>query len=458
MSASTAEIPRIVTTTPTRARRERASFASPTDIKPQTPTARRMSMSSTSQSAAVVPSSIIEGILARPQAVLAGVITLTVLSGIVYSLIHSTSLDTSIASHISSPERSAYFARKSNIVNQWFIKLCWFWTSLIYLVHLFTSPSSRSQSSSGTATKTTSRIERRFSRFAAFLLATAIWYGFTSWFFGAGLGDRVIALSGGACAVPLPESWELDLEELAKLFPGQLPIIAKEKQGQQLYLPLPHSFCHTATALTPKSHPDLFSLLSAASSSWPAGKAANTLHPTEAHPDLVLPRPRWHRGFDISGHTFLLTMSALLLARELAPSWRAWVRQQQISIANQTSTTSAPTSHRRLSVHTVHRLVTLLGTALVALWLWMLLMTAIYFHNPPEKISGLILGLVAVWAINTLTPKSPFPTQPPSRRITPDQPGLADNENAARRGLVVNDGVLEEDDRQDDSPTKRKVK
>lgn len=37
----------------------------------------------------------------------------------------------------------------------------------------------------------------------------------------------------------------------------------------------------------------------------------------------------------------------------------------------------------------IHAVATVLGTALLVLWLWMTLMTATYFHNPQEKISGL---------------------------------------------------------------------
>lgn len=34
-------------------------------------------------------------------------------------------------------------------------------------------------------------------------------------------------------------------------------------------------------------------------------------------------------------------------------------------------------------------MTTLGGTALLGLWVWMLLMTSVWFHNPPEKLTGL---------------------------------------------------------------------
>lgn len=218
----------------------------------------------------------------------------------------------------------------------------------------------------------------------AFLLATAIWLGFTTWFFGAGLGDRVIQLSGGSCAVALPSAWNLDLENLTKVWPKDFPAIgqsenAGESETGQLYLPLPHSFCHSNTPLTPTSHPDLFALLSSTSEIFPTDKNTNTLHPTSDHPELVIPRPRWYKGFDISGHTFLLTLSTMMLTRELAPSWRRFARGPLALMGDD----------GRGWIGVVHRMVTGAGTGLVGLWIWMLLMTAVWFHNPPEKITGL---------------------------------------------------------------------
>lgn len=53
-------------------------MASPTDIKPSTPGARRMSQSSTPQ-AAVTPEGILDRVLDRPVMVMAGVVSTVVL-------------------------------------------------------------------------------------------------------------------------------------------------------------------------------------------------------------------------------------------------------------------------------------------------------------------------------------------------------------------------------------------
>lgn len=276
------------------------------------------------------------------------------------SLIFGTSLNTSLPHH-HLPERLHFFARKSNPINQVFVKNAWGWTSLAYLLHLASSPPARTS---------------RRSRLAVWLLATTFWLIFTTWFFGAGLGDRLIALSGGSCTVALPKEWNLDPVKLRPLLPSGFPgIMSTDTDADQLYLPLPHGFCSLRTPLTPKTHPDLFGLLSSESTVFPSDPNINTLSPTSSHPTLTLPNPRWHKGFDISGHAFLLTLSTLVLARELTPSWRG-ERSGSVGRAGGWG-------------KWVHVLATWGGTALVGLWVWMVGMTGVWFHNPPEKLSGL---------------------------------------------------------------------
>ena len=44
---------------------------------------------------------------------------------------------------------------------------------------------------------------------------------------------------------------------------------------------------------------------------------------------------------------------------------------------------------------TPQMLVGVSSVLLVGLWYWMLLMTSVYFHAPFEKVSGLLVGVVA---------------------------------------------------------------
>ena len=249
------------------------------------------------------------------------------------------------------------------------------------------------------------------------------------------MGDRVIALSGGRCAVALPKQWqsqlgsEVDLDELNKVLGTKSHGMEKGMEimmtidSDQVYLSVPHDYCSKHILLTPQTHPELFSILAL----WPskpipdfAGSLPNakfistddlkdgadkpmnrsmtSLEPTT----LRLPKPRWHRGFDISGHAFLLTMSTLILSRELMSSWRqlpTFLRRYQRSNINVNKNPNPNVNVNVTDVEGrwsagdmrkfVYRVSTICGTVLLGLWIWMIAMTAIWFHNPPEKLSGL---------------------------------------------------------------------
>ncbi|OCF77532.1 hypothetical protein I204_01520 [Kwoniella mangroviensis CBS 8886] len=425
---STPKSNRPTITTPHR-RTNSASHASPIDFKPKSPAARRMSMTSTSQSASLTPQTLAQRIVENEQLMLVGLVSSLMLCGILYSLIQSTSLDTSEIHHHTLPHRAEYFARKSNIFNVIFVKRAWGWTSILYLLHLFSSPTIPSQMHTG--------LGGRARRLGIWMLATMAWLVFTSWFFGAGLGDRIIALTGGNCAVQIPTG--VDLKIARETFPSLFTAGEKSTTTNgRIYVPLPHQYC-SGTPLTSSTFPQLFSLI----------PSHSDIHATSRHESLqALPRPRWHRGFDISGHAFLLTLSVMVLGRGLAETWRSWA-----------STASGTKSRRVIKKDDgysalIHRWSGIAATGLVGIWCWMILMTGIYFHNPPEKLSGLVLGLSTAYLINILIPPSTpsslvNPTSPFSRPIS-GIGGMFD-ENAARRGGVVDDGVIYENPAESDS-------
>ncbi|WWD19910.1 hypothetical protein CI109_104379 [Kwoniella shandongensis] len=473
-------LPRIITTTPqrqstnTHSRRPSGSYASPIDIKPKSPAARRMSMTTTSQAASLSPESVGEKVVGNLQLVLAGIVSSLMLTGIMYSIVYQTSLDTSQIHHHHLPHRAPYFARKSNLFNTVFVKRAWGWTSILYLLHLFTAP----QLTRALAT-TTGGVGSRTRRFGVWLVATLFWALFARWLFGAGLGDRIIALTGGNCALALPKEIDINVARntFSTLFTSGVSTSTSTKGNGQLYLPLPGKFC-TGTPLTPSTFPDLFNLLPSS-----AVGAIQGQKPTDDHVSLqALPRPRWHKGFDISGHAFLLTLSIMILARELEPSWRSLIAKRSNVTANRKSARREKIVHEeeRGWLGIAHVVATVLGTGLTGIWLWMVVMTAVYFHNPPEKLSGLALGLFASFIINTLIPTSTRSLSPydpttttnttsssnfKSSSSTPIRPlsysSLSD-ENAARRGAIVDDGVIYETEEEEeeeagveDSPSRR---
>lgn len=233
-------------------------------------------------------------------------LTLVVFLGTVYSVKNSTYLDTSdplIANLPHHLHKSDYFANKSNLLNLWFIKRAWGWTSFTFLFLWLTSP------------RHTQTLRRVFQ----WTLASIAWLAFTSWFFGPALFDRFVLLSGGECTVSLPTGASFTI---------------------------PDEYCLARLRLSPLTHPHLF--------------AAPLILPESPWSTV----PRLRRGHDVSGHVFLLTMSILFLADQLSPSLRA---------------VSWPRMHTWAVAATV---------GLIAMWLFALGTTSVYFHAPLEKLTG----------------------------------------------------------------------
>ncbi|XP_061592932.1 acyl-coenzyme A diphosphatase FITM2 [Cololabis saira] len=83
----------------------------------------------------------------------------------------------------------------------------------------------------------------------------------------------------------------------------------------------------------------------------------------------------WH-GYDISGHSFILSYSALFIMEETAPM--ASLRPSGLSALPRTV----------LSVLYVALNV------IMALWVWMFACTSVYFHDPSHKLLGTVCGLL----------------------------------------------------------------
>ncbi|ORX96483.1 hypothetical protein K493DRAFT_314493 [Basidiobolus meristosporus CBS 931.73] len=111
----------------------------------------------------------------------------------------------------------------------------------------------------------------------------------------------------------------------------------------------------------------------------------------------------WAGGHDSSGHCMLLIHASLFLWEELRAGWfdANWDKRVK----------SKPT-------FVVLRLAVL---GLFVLWWWMLLMTNLFFHSLPEKISGVTLG-VAYWYLGYgyLFPTTAFPGIPQANLHTLD--------------------------------------
>ncbi|XP_008849226.1 fat storage-inducing transmembrane protein 2 [Nannospalax galili] len=101
----------------------------------------------------------------------------------------------------------------------------------------------------------------------------------------------------------------------------------------------------------------------------------------------------WY-GFDISGHSFLLSFCALMIVEEMAVL-------QEVKMDRS---------------HCLHIATTILVVALgflTLIWMWMFLCTAIYFHNLTQKVFGTSFGLLGwygtykYWYLKSFSPGLP---------------------------------------------------
>ncbi|XP_049635304.1 acyl-coenzyme A diphosphatase FITM2 [Suncus etruscus] len=101
----------------------------------------------------------------------------------------------------------------------------------------------------------------------------------------------------------------------------------------------------------------------------------------------------WH-GFDISGHSFLLTFCTLMIVEEMA-------------VLHEVRTDRSHGTHTAITT-----LVVALGS-LTFIWVWMFLCTAVYFHDLSQKVFGTLFGLLGwygmyrYWYLKPLSPGLP---------------------------------------------------
>jgi hypothetical protein len=208
-----------------------------------------------------------------------GLISLVTLTGTFYSIANNTYMDTSnpLLTNLPHPlHKTHYFAAKSNVLNVYFIKNAWAWTSTAFIILWATSPPSK----------------RTAERVAVWFVETAAWALFTSWFFGPAVFERIVVASGGECIVHIPT-------------------------GDHFSVPM--EYCFTKSTISPATHPSLFAT------------TASLLPPANFHAT-----PRLRKGHDVSGHIFLLTMSILFLVDQLRHSYHAreaWNTAHKVAIA-----------------------------------------------------------------------------------------------------------------------------
>ncbi|PLW06584.1 hypothetical protein PCASD_25594 [Puccinia coronata f. sp. avenae] len=242
--------------------------------------------------------------------------------------------------------RLPYFATKTNFLNQKLVKLGWAWTTLVIWLHALAIASSFFPSSPSTqspkrdhpppAAQDPSHPSRHVPRILSLhLVATLLWILFTQWCFGSSIFERLLILTGAKCMPSLSPLHSTATGSPLDQHPTDLEnVYCQQRWGRRL--------------------PDLDQFIIAAY------------------------KPYWAEGIDVSGHTFLLSFSILLIVSCLHSS---------IHLLWKTKRPELIPRNYRWAVY--------INLALLAIWWWMILMTSLYFHGPVEKLSGFALGTAA---------------------------------------------------------------
>ncbi|KAI1212404.1 inositol phospholipid synthesis and fat-storage-inducing TM-domain-containing protein [Annulohypoxylon truncatum] len=241
-------------------------------------------------------------------------------------------------SHVAG-EAPSYFARKDNVFNALFVKQGWAWITAAFAAFAATHPVFGKWGNEGSEAGTI----RRLKATLRWALVTAWWVLVTQWCFGPPIIDRGFRFTGGKCDGASEAAREGDADA-AQLF--------------------------TAVAC----------------------KAAGG---------------RWSGGHDISGHVFLLVLGSCFLMQEVGwVVYRAaragWdercvvMPDGAVKGAGVEAEKSCAEEERALGYGGRFAL------AVVGLCLWMLLMTAIYFHTWFEKFTGLLVAGMGIYPVYIL--------------------------------------------------------
>jgi Inositol phospholipid synthesis and fat-storage-inducing TM len=239
-----------------------------------------------------------------------------------------------------------YFASKRNSLNLYFVKIDWFWTTLAFSLVAYTT-----HAVGGKDTVSSSTLPRWLQATLRYLVVTTTWIVTTQWLFGPPLIDRSFTLTGGRCeALPaeIDESGQLDVSTLVT------SIACKAVGG------------------------------------------------------------KWKGGHDISGHVFMLVLSSAFLFLELyvsdvlSPHSRVSPRAAAAVARDTTDEEKREIGGWESDTQAKIRLWTRYFVwTIVGLDLWMLLMTAVWFHTWLEKLSGLLISVSAIWAVYFLPASLP---------------------------------------------------
>lgn len=256
------------------------------------------------------------------------------------SATNAGALTPGVASELNKPTASQpvnYFARKHNLLNIYFVKIGWLWTTLAFALLAYTTHSAQQKG------KASSSARSRLQAALRYLIVTATWVGTTQWLVGPPLIDRSFTLTGGRC----------------EALPAKI-----DDSGR-------HDISAVATQITCK----------ALGGSWKGG------HDISGHVFML-----------VLSSAFLLL--ELYLSDALSPHPSVSPNAAAVVAYSTTDEEKRELGGWESSTEAKIRLWTRYFVwTVIALDFWMLLMTAIWFHTWLEKLSGLLLSASCIWAV-----------------------------------------------------------
>ncbi|CAG8557696.1 6227_t:CDS:2 [Dentiscutata erythropus] len=89
---------------------------------------------------------------------------------------------------IINPLPESHFSQKDNYFNVWFVKLGWFWTSLVFVLYSWKVIHHK-------------KPDQFISSLLRWSIATLYWCFVTQWFFGPSIAERAYVVTGGKCTL-----------------------------------------------------------------------------------------------------------------------------------------------------------------------------------------------------------------------------------------------------------------
>ena len=258
---------------------------------------------------------------------------------------------------------AGYFKDKRNLFNIYFVKQAWVWTTLSFVAFVGTSHLFPPKFTT-ISVNSPDRLNSLWIHARRYLLATLFWFYVTqaTWFFGLGPSlSHYILLATGAQCIP------------STLTPGGTTATVGGSAGTGGVL-----------GMSPAVEVDMGICRSADGKSY------------------------WQGGHDVSGHTFLLVHASLLLLTTIAPtlpylfpSVRDYFYPPLAPSPSASSTATPVKISTPATLSPAHRYATYFVLAIIGMWWFMLLQTALNFHHWSEKATGFAFAVVG-WIVSGL--------------------------------------------------------